>query len=106
MLRVSRSRTGLTLRAAHEMTVLIARLLGNSDYGIALGQLSDYEATNKLPRHVAKIMSLCIIYGIDPWELLEVSGIDIDDSDKEPLFLRASARDWRESASLTRSLSN
>ena len=106
VLRVSRSRTGLTLRAAHEMTVLIARLLGNSDYGIALGQLSDYEATNKLPRHVAKIMSLCIIYGIDPWELLEVSGIDIDDSDKEPLFLRASARDWRESASLTRSLSN
>ena len=86
LLRVSRTRTGLTLRAAHEMTVRVAQLLRNQDYGIALGLLSDYEAMDKLPRHVAKIMTLCIIYGIDPWELMEAGGIHIDDSDRVPLF--------------------
>ena len=86
LLRVSRARTGLTFRAAHDMTMMVARLLGNQDYGIALGLLSDYEATDKLPRHIAKIMSLCIVYGIDPWELLQASGININDSDKAPLF--------------------
>lgn len=86
LLRVSRSRAGLTLRAAHEMTMRIARLLGNRDYSIALGLLSDYEAMNKLPRHVAKIMSLCIIYGIDPCELMGACGIHIDDSNKAPLY--------------------
>jgi hypothetical protein len=39
-----------------------------------------------LPRHIAKIISLCIIYGIDFWELMEVCGIQIDDSEKGPLF--------------------
>ena len=86
LLRLSRSRAGLTLRAAHEMTIRVAGLLGNRHYRIALGLLSDYEAIDKLPRHVAKIMSLCIVYGIDPWELMEASGIHIDDSNKATLF--------------------
>ncbi len=86
LLRVSRSRAGLTLRAAHEMTLRVASLLGNRNYRIALGLLSDYEAMDKLPRHVAKIMTLCIVYGIDPWDLMEAGGIHIDDSDKTALF--------------------
>jgi hypothetical protein len=98
LLRVSRSRAGLTLRAAHEMTTRVAQLLRNRDYGIALGLLSDYEAMDKLPRHVAKIMSLCIIYGIDPCELAEAGGIRIDDSDKAPLFLHDGRSVLRESA--------
>jgi hypothetical protein len=87
LLRVSRARTGLTLRAAHQMTLKVAQLLRNRDHSIPLGLLSDYEATNKLPRHIAKIMSLCIIYGIDFWELMEAGGSRIDDSDKSHLFL-------------------
>jgi hypothetical protein len=86
LLRLSRARTGLTLRAAHQMTRQIAGLLGNRDYSIPLGLLSDYEAMNKLPRHIAKIMSLCIIYGIDFWEMMEAGGSRIDDSDKAHLF--------------------
>lgn len=86
LLRSSRLRTGLTLRAAHDMTIEVARLLGNGEYGISLGLLSDYEAMNRLPRHVAKIMSLCIIYGIDVWELLAAGGIEVDDSKKTSLF--------------------
>jgi len=86
LLQRSRARCGLTLRAAHELTMQIARLLGNREYGIALGLLSDYEATNKVPRHVAKIMSLCIIYCIDSFELMRTAGIHIDDSNKAPLL--------------------
>lgn len=85
LLRISRARSGLTLRAAHEMTIRVARLLGNREHAIALGLLSDYEAMNTVPRHVAKIMSLCIIYGIDLFELMRAGGVYIDDSDKAPL---------------------
>jgi hypothetical protein len=93
LLRRSRARSGLTLRAVHDLTVQIARLLGNQEYGIALGQLSDYEAMNTVPRHVAKIMTLCIVYGLHPCELLKAGGIDIDDSDKVPLDPHDGERD-------------
>ena len=86
LLRISRSRAGLTLRAAHKMTLHVAHLLQDRDYGIPLGLLSDYEAIDRFPRHIAKIMSLCIIYGIDFWELMEAGGSHINDSDKAPLF--------------------
>jgi hypothetical protein len=93
LLRRSRARSGLTLREVHEMTLQIARLLGNQEYGIALGLLSDYEAMNKVPRHVAKIMTLCIIYGLHFCELLKAGGIHIDDSDKVPLDTCEGKRD-------------
>ena len=85
LLRLSRGRTGLTFRSAHELTRSIARIMGNPDYEIALGMLSDYEVMGKLPRHIAKILSLCIVYCVDLWELMEAAGVYIDDSAKLPL---------------------
>ena len=85
MLRISRARTGLTFRQAHGLTRTISHLLGNEEYAIALGLLSDYEAMSKLPRHIAKIFSLCIIYCMDIRELLQAAGVPIDDSAKLPL---------------------
>jgi len=82
LLRLSRSRVGLTLRAAHAMTITVAQLLGDKEYRIALGLLSDYEASDKLPRHIAKIITLCIIYCIDFWELLRTNGIGGSARDK------------------------
>ncbi len=87
LLRLSRCRAGLTLRQAHEMTTRIAGLLGRREYTIALGLLSDYEAINRVPRHVAKIISLCVIYGIDLFQLLEAAGIRVDDCGKSSLTL-------------------
>ena len=55
LLRISRARTGLTFRVAHGLTRAIAQILGDPEYAIALGLLSDYEAMSKLPRHIAKI---------------------------------------------------
>jgi hypothetical protein len=85
LLRLSRRRTGVTFRSAHELTLTIARIMGNSDYKIALGMLSDYEVMGKMPRHIAKILSLCIVYCIDIWDLLESAGVHIDESAKLPL---------------------
>jgi hypothetical protein len=59
--------------------------MGNPEYSIGLGLLSDYEAMNRLPRHIAKIISLCIVYCLDIRELLEAAGVYIDDSSKMPL---------------------
>jgi hypothetical protein len=77
LLRVSRSRAGLTYRAAHELTMTMARRLGR-EYSIALGLLSDYEAMDRVPRHMEKVMSLCAVYCIDIRELLRLSGSYID----------------------------
>ena len=44
--------------------------------------LSDYEAMGRLPRHIAKILSLCVIYCMDVRELMESAGVLIDDSAK------------------------
>lgn len=86
LLRSSRARSGLTLRAAHQKTVQVAQLLRNPEYRIPLGLLSDYEASDRFPRHIAKIISLCVVYGIDFWQLMRAGGSQIDDSGKAPLF--------------------
>ena len=44
--------------------------------------LSDYEAMGRLPRHIAKILSLCIVYCMDVRELMESAVCCIDDSAK------------------------
>jgi hypothetical protein len=87
LLRVSRCRTGLTFREAHRLTRVIANLQGNPDYSVALGLLSDYEAVGRLPRHIAKIVSLCVVFCMDIREVLEVAGVTIDDSAKMPLMM-------------------
>jgi hypothetical protein len=87
LLRRSRRRTGLTFRAAHRLTRTIAQILGNREYAVALGLLSDYEAMGRLPRHIAKILSLCIVYCMDVWELMEAAGVHVDDSAKLRLLI-------------------
>ena len=95
LLRISRRRTGLTFRAAHRLTCSIAQVLGNREYAIALGLLSDYEAMGRLPRHIAKILSLCIVYCMDVRELMEAAGVRVDDSAKLPLPLPDGRLPWQ-----------
>ncbi len=95
LLRISRARTGSTFRAAHRLTRAVARILGSREYAIALGMLSDYEAMGKLPRHIAKIVSLCAVYCMDIREFMEAAGVHIDDSAKLPLPIADVAREFR-----------
>lgn len=83
LLRISRSRTGLTFRQARQMSLQIAELMQDRNFAISVGLLSDYEATNKIPRHIAKLITLCVIYGIDIYELLAAAGVTVNDVGKD-----------------------
>lgn len=87
LLRISRARAGLTFRAAHQLTRAMGQILARSEYAVALGMLSDYEAMGRLPRHVAKILSLCAVYCMDFRDLMKAAGVHIDDSAKLPLSI-------------------
>ena len=82
LLRISRRRASLTFREAHNLTRVMAQMQGDREYAIALGMLSDYEAIAKLPRHIAKILTLCAVYCMDVRVLMEAAGVNIDDSAK------------------------
>lgn len=80
LLRTARCRTGLTFRGAHRLTLRIAEIMNDRNFAISVGLLSDYEAMNKLPRHIEKLFALCVIYGIDLCELLQAAGVSVPNS--------------------------
>ena len=87
LLRAYRECTGLTFRSAHNMSVRIAQELRDKHCAISIGLLSDYEATDMPPRHVSKIMTLCIIYGIDFFQYLSCAGIHYYEAGKSQVRL-------------------
>jgi len=84
-IRMSRLRSGLHFREASAQTARIARVLRDSRYFIACGSLSDYETTNRPPRHIQKILSLCVIYSLRFQAFLEKTGLPLERSGRAPL---------------------
>jgi hypothetical protein len=78
LLRLARRRSGLSFREASAVTRDVAAELGNEHYFISPGSMSDYEAINTLPRHIHKVISLCIVYGITFAEFLASAGLSLD----------------------------
>jgi hypothetical protein len=85
LLRRSRLRVGLSFREASAMTRFIAGKLSDQSYFVAPGTLSDYEYLSSPPRHIQKIISLCIVYFIDFWTFLRSGGLPLDALGKDPL---------------------
>ncbi len=85
LIRLSRIRTGLSFREAMSLSRKIAADLGDETYFTALGTLSDYETRSQPPRHVQKIISLCILYCIGFWDFLRASALPVDSLDGEPI---------------------
>lgn len=77
--RIMRERIGVSFRKAQAMTHQIAASLDDERYKIALGSLSDAETYDGLPRHISKIFSLCIAYGMDLWQYLRAGGVPVDE---------------------------
>ena len=73
------SESGLSFREAQTMTHRIAAYFDDKRYKIALGSLSDGETYDGLPRHISKIFSLCIAYGMDLWQYLRAGGVPVDE---------------------------
>ena len=64
LLRDARLKMGLSFREASTLSRRIASQLGDEQYFVAPGSLSDYEAVDTPPRHIHKAITLCAVYGL------------------------------------------
>jgi transcriptional regulator with XRE-family HTH domain len=85
LLRHSRVCADLSFREASQLTRSIAQRLADPLYFTAASTLSDYETLSAPPRHVQKILTLCILYAISFWDFLRSSGLSLNESGVEPI---------------------
>jgi hypothetical protein len=74
LVRGARSRAGLTLREASLLSRKVSQFFNNEGYAIAQSTLSEYEAQNAPPRHLEKVITLCLIYGLTLKDFAAASG--------------------------------
>jgi hypothetical protein len=67
------------------MSRWIASTLSDQLYFAAPSTLSDYETLSAPPRHIQKIITLCILYCIDFQEFLRACGLSLDENGHEPI---------------------
>lgn len=77
LLRSSRTRMGLSFRDASVLSRRIAETLSDGLYFAAASTLSDYEALSVPPRHIQKIITLCLLYRIGFEQFLRVAGFPV-----------------------------
>ena len=85
LIRRSRIRAGLSFREASKMTRWIAQRLDDPLYFTAASTLSDYETLSTAPRHIQKILALCITYAIGFRDFLRASGLAFEETGSEPI---------------------
>ncbi len=85
LLRSSRLRVGLSFREASDMSRWIANTLSDELYFAAPSTLSDYETLSGPPRHIQKIITLCVLYCIDFQEFLRACGLPLDQIGHDPI---------------------
>jgi hypothetical protein len=85
LLRSSRLRLGLSFRDASGMSRWIASTLSDQLYFAAPSTLSDYETLLAPPRHIQKIITLCVLYCIDFQGFLRACGLPLDQNGHEPI---------------------
>jgi len=85
LLERARLRSGLSFRKASEKSRWVADALHDERYFCAPGSLTDFETGPRLPVHIHKIISLCILYSLGFRELLAAAGLNSDDSGRESI---------------------
>ena len=85
LLRDSRSRAGLSFRAASSVSRWIASTLGDEAFFAAASTLSDYETLSDPPRHIQKAITLCIVYAIGFPQFLRAAGLPLDQAGCDPI---------------------
>lgn len=78
LLRTSRLRQGLSFREASSASRWIAGMLSDELYFAAPSTLSDYETLSAPPRHIQKIVTLCLLYCIDFHHFLRSAELPVD----------------------------
>jgi hypothetical protein len=85
LIQASRIRAGLSFREASALSRRVAANLGDSAYYASHGTLSDFESLSTTPRHVQKILSVCILYSIGFWDFLRAGELRLDGLGNEPM---------------------
>lgn len=85
LIRHARHRSGLSFRDAAARTRDVARLLRDRRYFCSAGALSDSETKTDPPRHVHKLVSLCVAYSVGAWKFLNATGLQPNDAGKEAI---------------------
>jgi hypothetical protein len=85
LLRHSRMSVGLSFREASSISRWIAKTLSDELYFAAVSTLSDYEALPAPPRHIQKIITLCLLYCIGFEQFLRASGFPLERAGSEPI---------------------
>lgn len=85
LLRLARMRAGLSFRAASSLSREIANTLSDELYFTAPSTLSDYEALTDPPRHIQKILTLCLLYCLSFEQFLRVSGLPLEKTGQQPM---------------------
>jgi hypothetical protein len=67
------------------MSRWIASTLPDEHYFAAPSTLSDYETLSAPPRHIQKIITLCVLYCIDFRKFLRASGLPLDHEGRDPI---------------------
>jgi hypothetical protein len=85
LIRSSRMRAGFSFREASRTTRWISEMLEDPAYFSATGTLSDYETLSRAPRHIHKILSLCILYSIGFFDFLRTAGLALNQLGVDPI---------------------
>lgn len=85
ILRNSRIKLGLSFREASSASRWMANLLSDELYFAAASTLSDYETLAAPPRHIQKILTLCVLYSIEFRQFLRASGLPLDREGQDPM---------------------
>jgi hypothetical protein len=85
LIRTSRIRAGLSFREASALSRSIAAELGDRNYFMSSGTLSDYDRVSTPPRQIQKILSLSILYGIGFWDFLRAGDFVLDSIGSDPM---------------------
>lgn len=85
LIRRSRVRAGHSFREASKLSRWIGQRLGDPLYFTASSTLSDYETLSTAPRHIQKILTLCIVYAIGFGDFLRSCGLALEETGTEPI---------------------
>lgn len=85
LLSRARARTALSLREASRLSREIATALDDERYFMSPSSLSDHEARDTPPRHLHKIITLCLLYAVPFHGFLDTVGLPAEQAGQTPI---------------------
>ena len=85
--RRARDRAGLSLRGASVRSRFVAEAMHDARYFCGKGTLSAYEISGKPPRHIHKLLGLCVLYSVNFQDVLGTAVGKTQDLGRDPVPL-------------------